>query len=1217
MTVRHGGMAIHLPRGKQRAVLAALLLSANQALPLDEIASVLWGADPPPSADVTIRNYVRRLRRGLESTGPDRLTWVPRGYMISVATSELDVSRFEALTGAAAGAARDGNWERAAAEARAALTLWRGEPLTGVESDELAVREVPRLAELRLQVLQTRIDADLQLGRHGEVVAELGELAAAYPLREQLHALLMLALYRCGRQADALAAYQQARQSLVAEIGIEPGPELREMHRRILAADPALAAPWPASPPAGGAALTGPDQSIPRELPSRVPQFVGRGSELATLTGLIAPDGADASGALAIVAIGGTAGVGKTALAVHWAHQVAARFPDGQLYMNLRGYDPGQPVPPGDVLARFLRALGVPGTGIPVDPDERAARFRSLVAGRRMLVVLDNAGSAEQVRPLLPGSGTCVTVVTSRESLAGLVARDGARRLVLDMLPATEAVGLLRELIGGRVDAEPDAATALAEQCSRLPLALRLAAELAVAQPDESVASLAAELDDLRRRLDLLDANGDARGAVRAVFSWSYQRLDPEAALVFRLAGLQPGPDFDRFEVAALADTSPEQAGRVLSVLARAHLIQPAPSRRYTMHDLLRAYARERADAEDGAGGQKKALTRLLDRYLYTASAAMDVLFPAESNRRARLPAPAGPLPPVEDPADARAWLEAGLSNLTAAIEHAAHHGWPTHAVRLAGTLFRFLEATGRYPEIGTIYGCSLSAARYFGDRAGEAEALNNLTVIDLRQSRYPQAADRLRQSLALYEETGDHLGQARALGNLGIVRFQQGRYQEAESYQQRAREQYRRIGDGAGEPRTLNNLGITQLRQGRYQEAADGFQFALALHPDSDTESYCLANLGVALLRLRRYHDGTSHLNQALARSRQTGNLACEAYCLTNLGLADLMQGRFRQAAAHLGRAVAICRKDGDQSAEADALNGLGEISLAINRPARARAQQARALGLAAEIGDRYEQARAYNGLGRACQAQGELEAARQHWQAALAIYCDMGVPETDEVRGRLAVIGHGPALRDRPGRRDPGRRPGRPPGTGPPQGGHQYRGHPAVEGSEDHHRQEDPGAGPHGGADLAVPRGLRDELADRDHVGGQGQADQHHFVAEPGEHHHAADGIRSQHRPGPGPQAARLRLAGPVPPDQHPLQGLPAGLPQVRHAHRVIQRPVDIEAPERIERPYQVAKHQQCREHEEPDMKYGADNRVGRAHPDLEGQPGDIDHDPLAPGQ
>jgi tetratricopeptide (TPR) repeat protein len=840
------------------------------------------------------------------------------------------------------------------------------------------------------------------------------EVTARHPLQERFHAQLMLALAGTGRRAQALNAYQRARRVLVDELGIEPGPELRNIHQQVLAgvepeprdphqpilsADPAVAATGPVRH-----AEAGPQRVNPRELPSAVPDFTGRSAELESLTGLL--DRSGELGTVVISAIGGTAGVGKTALALHWAHQVTGHFPDGQLYVNLRGYDPGQPVQPGDALAGFLRALGVRGTEIPADLDERAARYRSLVAGRRMLVVLDNAGSAEQVRPLLPGSATCVTVVTSRNSLAGLVARDGARRLELDVLAEAEAVGLLRALIGDRVDAEPDAATMLAARCCRLPLALRVAAELAVARPGESLTFLAAELAGLGRRLDLLDADGDSRSAVRAVFSWSYLRLDPDAARAFRLAGLHPGPDFDRFTVAALAATSPESAGSTLEQLARAHLIQPAAHGRYAMHDLLRAYARELAEAEDGTDGGRAALTRLSGYYLHTASAAMEVLFPEESHRRPRLSPPAGGAPPVADPLEARAWLDAELPSLVAAIKHAAYHGDPDHAIRLAGTVFRALETTGRYPEIITIYTCSLHAARRAGDRAGEAEALNNLTVVDLRQSRYQYAADRLLQTLDLYEATGDHLGRARALGNLGIVRFQQGRYPEAVHYQERALEYYRRIGDQTGEARTLNNLGIILLRHGRYQQAADGFRQALTLPHDPYIESYCLANLGAALLRLGHYHDAMTSLSQALTRSREAGNLAWEAYCLVHLGLADLRQGHRQQAADQLRRAVALSRKEGDESGEADALNGLGEVSLAMGRPAPARAQHSRALRLATAIGDRYEQARAHNGLGCASQADGAPEAARRHWQEALASYADMGVPEADEVRVRLAAV-------------------------------------------------------------------------------------------------------------------------------------------------------------------------------------------------------------------
>ena len=368
---------------------------------------------------------------------------------------------------------------------------------------------------------------------------------------------------------------------------------------------------------------------------------------------------------MVISAIGGTAGVGKTALAVQWAHQVAGRFPDGQLYVNLRGYDPGQPVTAADALAGFLRALGVPGQDIPAEEDERAARYRSLLAGRRMLVVLDNAGSVEQVRPLLPGAAGCVVLVTSRDALAGLVARDGARRLDLDLLPLPDAVGLLRALIGARVDADPAAAAALAERCARLPLALRVAAELAAARPDVPLAELAGELADQQRRLDLLDAGGDPRTAVRAVFSWSYRHLDADAGPGVPAGRPAPRPRL-RPARRRRADRHHRGAGPpgCWTVLARAHLIQPAGPGRYGMHDLLRAYAAELAATEDGEEARRAALTRLFDYYLAGAAAAMDALYPAEQHSRPRPPASAQPVPPLPTAATARDWLDAERASL-------------------------------------------------------------------------------------------------------------------------------------------------------------------------------------------------------------------------------------------------------------------------------------------------------------------------------------------------------------------------------------------------------------------------------------------------------------------------------------------------------------------------------------------------------------------------
>ncbi|MGH3222825.1 MAG: hypothetical protein ACRDPY_29710, partial [Streptosporangiaceae bacterium] len=444
--------------------------------------------------------------------------------------------------------------------------------------------------------------------------------------------------------------------------------------------------------------------------------------------------------------------MGKTALAVHWAHQVAGRFPDGQLYVNLRGYDPRAPVSAADALAGLLRALGVHDGELPAGTDERAARYRSLLAGRRMLVVLDNACDAEQVRPLLPGSSTCVTVITSRDSLAGLVARDGARRLDLDLLPGAEAVGLLRALIGERVDAEPEAALGLAALCARLPLALRVTAERAVAEPTAPLAGLVAELAD--QQLDLLEVGGDPRTAIRAVFSWSFRHLDEEAARAFRRLGLHPGLHIDMYVVAALAGVPLGHARRLLDRLARAGLIQPAGSGRYGLHDLLRAYAAEQIpDAE-----RRAALTRLFDYYLAAAAAAAHAMFPADTDQP-RVPR-SGPVPQVADSAAALAWLDAQRADLVAVAGYAARHGWPEHAIGLAATVFRYPQ-TGDLADYVAMHGHACRAAAQTGDRAAEAAALTMLGRAVSAQGHLGEAAGHFERALESYRASGDRRGEA------------------------------------------------------------------------------------------------------------------------------------------------------------------------------------------------------------------------------------------------------------------------------------------------------------------------------------------------------------------------------------------------------------------------------------------------------------------------
>jgi DNA-binding SARP family transcriptional activator/Tfp pilus assembly protein PilF len=1004
------GRPIDGGHARQRAVLAVLLLDLGRVMPPEVLIDRVWGEDPPRSVRNLVYGYVARLKAVIASGQDPRASLSRRrgGYLLQATPDQVDLARFRSLVAAAAAAGDD---ERAAAALGEALALWRGAALAGLDS--------PWLNGMRatLELERTTAAGDLneirlRRGEHGSLAGELAAQAAAAPADERLVGQLMLALYRCGQQADALRWFEQTRRHLADELGTDPGPELRTLHQQILRADPSLtAAPTPANRPAA---------PVPRELPAEVSAFTGRAAELRRLdqllTGRTAQDGAapgsgGAAGqapAAVISAVSGTAGVGKTALAVHWAHRAAERFPDGQLYVNLRGYDPGRPTTAADALAGFLRALGVPGQDIPPGLDERAARYRSLLAGKRVLVVLDNASDAEQVRPLLPGTPGCAVLVTSRDALAGLVARDGAARLDLDLMPLDEAVSLLRELIGARADANPAAAAALAGHCCRLPLALRVAAELAAARPDIPLEDLIAELAGQQRRLDLLDAAGDPRTAVRAVFSWSCKHLDPGAAHGFRFVALHPGPDFDPCAAAALTGTTLEQARRMLDVLARAHLIQMTGPGRYGMHDLLRAYARELADTHDSSDDQRAAVTRLLDYYAHTAAAAMDTLHLAQ-HLGPPVPRPATPTPPVTDPVAASVWLDAERATLVAGVVHAASHDWPAHAARLSAILFRYLDVGGHYAEAIIVHSHARDAARRAGDRAAEAAALNSLATVRRMLGDYQQATRGYQQALALFRQAGDHTGQARALNNLGIVCDFQGRYRQATELYWQAVRVFREIGDRYGEGSALDNLGLLCERQGRYRQAISHHRRALTLAREVGNlvgQANALDNLGTVYQRQGSYEDAADILQQALLLFREVGSRPGETDALINLGAVYLGQRHFEQAASQLNEALAISRETGLRSAQAEALNGIGKLLLATGHPDHACADLSAALDLAGQIGDKKQQACAHEGLGHAYAAAGDRDQARRHWQDALALYTELGVPEAAQVRARLGQL-------------------------------------------------------------------------------------------------------------------------------------------------------------------------------------------------------------------
>ena len=814
--------------------------------------------------------------------------------------------------------------------------------------------------------------------RSGLSIRTIGNLergASKWPYQDSLH-----------RLADALGLRDETRATFLAAAG------------RRLAPDAATGGTGPAGAGPGGHARV-----VAAHLPAAVPAFVGRRDQLATLSQVLQQPG----GTAVITAIGGTAGVGKTALAVHWAHQVAGAFPDGQLFVNLRGFDPsGTPVPPDEAVRVLLESLGVPAGQRPQTVDGQLGLYRSLLAGKRMLVLLDNARDAAQVRPLLPGSPTCRVVVTSRNQLTGLVATEAARPLLLDVLTDGEADQLLEQRLGAdRLAAHPGATAQIIESCARLPLALSVIAARAAMRPDLYLREIAAELT-ARPDLDAFSVDSDPAADVRAAFSWSYRQLDAGAARAFRLAGLHPGADLERYAAAALSATTAGQAGQILAALDRACMIQPAGPARHGMHDLLRGYARELA-AADGAQAQRQALTGLFDYYLHAAATAMDTLFPAERHRRPRIPAPGSPVPDLTGETQARAWLDAERANLVAVSAHMAEHGWPGHAVRLAATLYRYFQTWGHFADAVTMHMHACHAARDLGDREAEANALHNLGAVDLRLGRYPQGAASIEQALALLRDTGDRPGQARALANLGLAALLQGHSQQAVAHFTESLALHRETGDRPGQARALGNLGFAGLRQGRYAEAARHLDESLALCReigDRVGEARALANLGEIALRQDRLEEAGRRLYPALALLHEIGDRASEADTLVSLGVVGLRQGRFDRASGHLRQALALLREAGDLSRQAMALNSMGELSLATGRPADARARYFDALSLAVRAGEKYEQARAHHGLATSYQQAGDARRAHRHRREALALYTELGAPEAGQVHAELA---------------------------------------------------------------------------------------------------------------------------------------------------------------------------------------------------------------------
>jgi DNA-binding SARP family transcriptional activator/Tfp pilus assembly protein PilF len=983
LVVRVGGSRVPVSAGKQRVLLAALLLRANQVVSAAELAEAVWEGSPPGSARVTLQNYVKRLRQALGPVGYERIVTRPAGYLIEVGAGELDLSRFGELQAAGHVAARTGAWDTSSAQLGAALALWRGQPLSDVPSRRLVQSEVPRLAEMRLEALEARIDADLHLGRHREVIAELQALAAAEPLRERLHELLMLALYRSGQQAAALACYLRARRQLVEQIGIEPGPGLRDLNQRILCSDPALLlAPAPVSgdpatanggPAAkvdatanGGPAVdhqsateghpetvnggpfiqNGPaavhgsvpaprpgsaEDSMPfrpNMLPAGVAGFTGRVRELEVLSALVrraggaagpgagdADTGGPAGVGPVVVAIGGTAGVGKTALAVQWARSVAGQFPDGQLYVNLRGFGPLEPLAPGEVLRGFLDALQVPSGQVPGSVEGRQALFRGLVAGKRLLVVLDNARDAGQVRPLLAGSAGAVVVVTSRAELAGLVVAEGAVQLGLDVLSVGEARLLLAGRLGaGRVAAEPGAADELIGLCARLPLALAITAARAVAHPGFSLAALAGELGDVRGRLDALSTGEDSTD-VRAVLSWSYRKLAGGAARLLRLLGLHPGPDITVAAAASLAGCDAGVVRGLLRELTRWHLLaEPVPGR-YAFHDLLRAYAAGQAAAEDSDADRHAAIHRMLDHYLHTGYAAALLLNPSRDPITLVPPEPGVTPEQLASHQQALAWFEAEHQVLLGTVALAAEAGFDAYAWQLPWAIATFLDGQARWHELASIQHTAVAAAVRLGDDTGQIVASRSLATACASLGDYDQARTHLAGCIGLCRKLGDRPREARVHLIMGFVDERQARHQDALHHTEQALALFQAVGDQDGQTAALNAIG------------------------------WCCAQLG-------DYERARACCQEALAMYREGGNRYGEAYTWDSLGFAEHHLGLHAEAITSYGRAIELQAELGNRLPQANSLTHLGDTHLAAGDPGAARDAWERALAILDGLG-------------------------------------------------------------------------------------------------------------------------------------------------------------------------------------------------------------------------------------------------------------------------
>lgn len=911
----HDEAPMDVGHARQRLVLAALLVDVGRVVPADVLVERVWGDRVPRRGRSALYGYMSRLRQALAEAGVG-LVREQGGYRLAVEAQRVDLHRFHALVGQARAA---GAAERAVAVWDEALGLWRGEAFAGADTPWFNAQRA-LLDRERLAAQLDLTDARLRLGLHAQVLAECSARTRAHPLDERVAEQLMLALYRCGRQNEALEDYERIRRLLAQEMGVDPGPALQRLHQRMLTGDPGLDLTGSvAAVPAAG-----PRVPVPRQLPALPAPFVGRNSELAALDGML-EDSADGS-VLVISTIDGAGGIGKTWLALRWAHRRLENFPDGQLYVNLRGFDPvAEPVPAAVAVRGFLDALGVAPQAVPAHVDAQAALYRSLVADRRMLVLLDNARDTEQVIPLLPGSATCTVLVTSRHRLPGLVTAHGARSMTLDVLPEADARRLLTRHLGTGAAAEPDAVTSLVQHCAGLPLALSITAARAAGRPHLPLAALADELHRAVGRLDALDA-GDLISNLRTVFATSCRALSSEADRLFRFLGLVQGPDIGHAAAASLMGIPPARTRMLLAELEAAHILQQHRPGRYQMHDLVRLYAAELAE---GIPDQEAApaLDRLLDHYLHTAFAAIRMLDGPHTPFRPEPdpPATGSCLVPLADTAAALQWFHDEHRCLLAAQAQAAALGRHRVVWQLAWTLLPYQLGGHHLQEYVTVWNTALAAAEHDGDNPGAMTLARwRLGFASARAGDHAQALDHLRLALALAERTGDIAGQAHIHRTFGRVREEQGDNERALDHAMHALRLYLKVDNPFWQANQLNAVGWMHARLGFHTEARAYCERALALFRAEGLPARgasTLDSLGYIAHHTGRHHDALDHYEQALALFRETGDTANEADTLVNAGETHRVLRQYGDARRAWQRALELYRSQG-RTIEADNLH-------------------------------------------------------------------------------------------------------------------------------------------------------------------------------------------------------------------------------------------------------------------------------------------------------